>query len=78
EPCRLCLCSSSNCQIFLAHGASGKMKVNTHHSSGCRNWQVFYYTVAAESTSTSPCSNVPVTCPICLNKQSPAVWKYIL
>ncbi|KAF8970226.1 hypothetical protein BDZ97DRAFT_1603815, partial [Flammula alnicola] len=78
EPCGLCLRSSSHCRIFLARGAGGKTKVNTHRSSGCGNWQVFRYTVAAESTSTSPCSNVPVTCPICPDKQSPAVWKYNL
>ncbi|KAJ7892243.1 hypothetical protein B0H14DRAFT_3688388 [Mycena olivaceomarginata] len=35
------------------------------------------YAVAATSTSASPCSNVPVTCPLCGPKR-PAVWKYNL
>jgi hypothetical protein len=30
-----------------------------------------------ESTPTSPCTNVPVICPLC-PKTSPAVWKYNL
>jgi len=33
--------------------------------------------VAAESTPSSPCSNVPITCPLC-SKTAPAVWKYFL
>ena len=37
----------------------------------------FSYTVAAESSSSSPCSNVPVQCPLC-PKISPAVWKYFI
>lgn len=78
EPCGLCLRPSSLCRIFLARGAGGKLKLNPLRSSGCGNWQAFRYSVAAKSTATSPCSNVPVACPICADKLSPAVWKYNL
>jgi hypothetical protein len=37
----------------------------------------YSYSVAAESSASSSCSNVPVTCPLC-SKTSPAVWKYFL
>ena len=37
----------------------------------------FSYTVAAESSSSSPCTNVPVQCPLC-PRTSPAMWKYFL
>ena len=37
----------------------------------------YSYGVAAESSSSSPCSNVPVACPLCSNS-SPAVWKYFM
>lgn len=33
--------------------------------------------VAAESTSASPCSDVPMHCPLC-PKLEPAVWRYFL
>jgi hypothetical protein len=37
----------------------------------------FSYSVAAESTASSPCSNVLIHCPIC-PKSEPAVWKYFM
>jgi hypothetical protein len=35
----------------------------------------YSYSVAAESSTSSPCSNVPIACPLCSNTAS-AVWKY--
>jgi len=46
-------------------------------SIGCPMKLNFSYNVAAESSSSSPCSNVPVQCPLC-PRISPAVWKYFL
>ncbi len=80
EPCGRCLRPSSICRIFLSKGAGGSYKLNLNRSSGCGNpGYVFRYSVAATSTSTSPCSNVPVICPLCTDtKHLPAVWKYNL
>jgi hypothetical protein len=37
----------------------------------------YSYGIAAESTASSPCSNVPIHCPIC-PKADPAIWKYFM
>jgi hypothetical protein len=37
----------------------------------------YSYSIAAESTASSPCSNVPIHCPIC-PKTDPAIWKYFM
>jgi len=37
----------------------------------------YSYSVAAESTASSPCSNVPIHCPVC-PKTDPAIWKYFM
>jgi hypothetical protein len=37
----------------------------------------YSYSVATESTASSPCSNVPIHCPIC-PKSDPAIWKYFM
>ncbi|KAF8992315.1 hypothetical protein BDQ17DRAFT_1254088 [Cyathus striatus] len=35
----------------------------------------FSYHVAIESSASSPCSNVPMSCPVC-PKEDSAIWKY--
>ncbi|KAF8979201.1 hypothetical protein BDQ17DRAFT_1264979, partial [Cyathus striatus] len=77
--CGLCLRSPSQCQYFLGKGkgASGKIRIDQKASNGCLMKMNFSYNVAAESTTSSPCSNVPVQCPIC-PKSDPAIWKYFL
>lgn len=37
----------------------------------------YSYSVVAESTPSSPCSNVPIHCPVC-PKSGPAIWKYFM
>ena len=37
----------------------------------------YSYGIAAESTASSPCSNVPIHYPIC-PKNDPAIWKYFM
>ncbi|KAF8066505.1 hypothetical protein FPV67DRAFT_1652976 [Lyophyllum atratum] len=78
EPCGLCLRPSALCRFFLtkSKGADGGPKIDTTRSRGCPNMVNFKYAVAANSTATSPCSNVPVSCPLCPVKTSPAVWRY--
>ncbi|KAG6848307.1 hypothetical protein H0H93_001364, partial [Arthromyces matolae] len=77
EPCGLCLRSSLICKIYLAKGkgAKGSLRVDKRRSTGCANPITFTYSVAAESRTSSPCSNVPLVCPLC-PKSAPAVWRY--
>jgi hypothetical protein len=37
----------------------------------------YSYGIAAESTASLPCSNVPIHCPLC-PKADPAIWKYFM
>ncbi len=80
EPlCGLCLHPSKMCQFYLekGKGANGKTRINQKTSKGCLIKMKYSYAVAAESSSSSPCSNVPVHCPIC-PKADPAIWKYFM
>jgi hypothetical protein len=38
----------------------------------------YSYGIIAESTASSPCSNVPIHCPICPPQSDPAIWKYFM
>ncbi|KAK7015632.1 hypothetical protein R3P38DRAFT_3570055 [Favolaschia claudopus] len=75
EYCGLCLRPAQMCTFFLRR-PNGKPQVDWERST-CQRKMDFRYAVAAESTSSSPCSNVPVVCPIC-GPRKPAVWKYNL
>jgi hypothetical protein len=37
----------------------------------------YSYNIAAESTASSPCSNVLIHCPVC-PKTDPTIWKYFM
>ena len=77
--CGLYLRPAPLCQIFIkkGKGVSRKLAVDYKTSKGCSMKTKFSYSVAAESTSASPCSNVPMNCPLCL-KMEPAIWRYFL
>jgi hypothetical protein len=79
EPCFLCLRPAPLCQFFLTKGkgARGSPKIDQSRSSGCPMRLKFSYSVAAKSSASSPCSNVPVQCPLC-PKSAVAVAKYNL
>ncbi len=80
QPCCFCLQPSPMCSIYLKNGQGqkGAMSIDKTHSHGCQNLLLsFNYQKAAQSTHTSPCSNVPITCPHCSSSQ-PAVWWYNL
>ncbi|KAG6831249.1 hypothetical protein H0H93_013813, partial [Arthromyces matolae] len=76
DPCGLCLRPSRICRIFLSKGkgAKGGLRVDLKRSE-CPNLVNFKYKIAERSTLSSPCSNVPIQCPICL-PSAPAVWRY--
>ncbi|KAF8815933.1 hypothetical protein BYT27DRAFT_7004715, partial [Phlegmacium glaucopus] len=79
ELCGLCLCPTPLCQFFLmkGKGSKGQPKVNQRLSRGCGMAVKYSYRVVAASSTMSPCSNVPIQCPVCPSVD-PAVWKYSL
>ncbi len=85
-PCGLCLSPAPQCQFYLT-GTGDKTQIDRKRTHGCQVFNSlttrgFKYAVAAKSTASSPCSNVPIPCRICsrsdqgLNKKAPAIWKY--
>ena len=79
EPCGLCLCPAVLCSIYLTRhmGWTGHWTLKYGGSIPCPNTTMFSYAAAMSSSKTSPCSNVPLACPYCL-EGSPAVWCYNL
>ena len=78
ELCGLCLRPAPMCQFYLrkACGTAGSISIDRKKSS-CINMIQFNYATASTSSEASPCSNVPITCPLCLDHR-PAVWRYSL
>lgn len=76
EPCGLCLRPVPLCQIFLKKGKSTNWTLKIDKYMGCSIKPSFSYGVASDSSASSPCSNVPIVCPLCPAKDTPAVWKY--
>ncbi|KAF8056026.1 hypothetical protein FPV67DRAFT_686987 [Lyophyllum atratum] len=78
-PCGLCLRPYPMCRFFVkkGKGAKASLKINRDASTGCTNMLTFSYKSAENSTASSPCSNVPLLCPLC-PKTEPAVWRYNL
>ena len=78
EVCGLCLRPSPMCRLLVkkGRGASAGNRVDIDNST-CVNLIRFNYASAACSSESSPCSNVPIVCPLCPPK-SPGVWTYSL
>lgn len=77
EPCGLCL-QYDQCTIYLMKGKGANASpMIDKKSSKCTGLIDFNYTTAATSTAASPCSNVPLKCPLCPSS-SAAVWRYNL
>ena len=72
--CGLCLCPTQMCQFYLAKGkgTNGNLKIVQKMSKGCLMKMKYSYSIAAESSASLPCSNVPIHCPIC-PKTNPAI-----
>ncbi|KAF8145703.1 hypothetical protein K438DRAFT_1461495, partial [Mycena galopus ATCC 62051] len=75
ESCGLCMRPTPMCTFYLRK-SNGKFQVDWEKST-CMFRIHFQYGVAECSSSSSPCSNVPVICALCGPKH-PAVWKYNL
>ncbi|KAG6825754.1 hypothetical protein H0H92_002534 [Tricholoma furcatifolium] len=77
EPCGLCLRPSLVCKVYLnkGKGSKGGLRIDKARSSCPMKFLRFTFSVAAASTTSSPCSNVPIFCPLC-PKTAPAVFKY--
>ena len=75
--CGLCLHPSPLCQFFLkkGRGMHASLTVNQAVSKGCLIKLKYSYGVASKSTASSPCSNVPIHCPLC-PKSDTVTWRY--
>ncbi|KAF8890599.1 hypothetical protein BD779DRAFT_1438361, partial [Infundibulicybe gibba] len=76
EWCGLCMRLSPLCIFYLrkGKGAASSAQIDMERSR-CPNLLKFSYRSAASSTSLAPCSNVPISCPLCASDLA-AVWKY--
>jgi hypothetical protein len=75
--CAACASANGNCASFYlakGKGVNGNLIINQKTSKGCLVKMNYSYGIVAES---SPCSNVPIYCPIC-PKTDPALWKYFM
>ena len=79
KPCRLCLRPAALCPYYFkkGKGVKGKLKVDKEQTQSCLIKSTFSYVVASTSTPSSPCSNIPIVCPLCA-KLEPVVWRYNL
>jgi hypothetical protein len=79
-PCGFCGGSGDSCVVYIA---KGKGSQGAHYvdvsKSRCKNGNVVKLSLAAgeKSTMSSPCTNVPLACPLCPS-MAPAIWKYNL
>jgi hypothetical protein len=55
----------------------GAFRIDGGRPSGCPVKVSYSYNTAFQSKESSPCSNVPMLCPLC-PKQAPAIWRYNL
>lgn len=77
ELCGLCMRPSPLCTFYLRKGkGAGSTQQIDEHVSCCPNFMgKLFYSATATEHANSPCTNVPVTCPLCPST-SAAVWKY--
>ena len=80
EPCGFCglVCSSRSSDICNSRLIRGSNKSTTKVSSNCPLSYNLSHASVHKSSGTSPCTNRPVVCSICLSKSAtrPYVWSY--
>jgi hypothetical protein len=78
NPCGFCCAPGDACMVHQTkdkgHNGSRQIDVNC---SQCVNGNVVKISLksASTSTTTAPCTNIPIDCPLC-PVGSAAVWKY--
>lgn len=83
QPCGLCLGTGCKWYIMKGRGTGAAETINMNDSR-CPNLRnkKFRLKNASVYTENSPCTNVPMQCPVCIKlpsgTRSPAVWKYNL
>jgi hypothetical protein len=76
SPCGLCLSTGQLCKICLVKRAKKGIQIDLVNSH-CPNLKKISLAKASKFTKQSPCTNVPMQCPLC-PKVSDAVCKYNL
>lgn len=76
NPCGLCLSTGNQCTIRLIKRGKAVDKIDMRNSR-CPNLKKISLASAGKFTTKSPCTNVPLRCPLC-PQVSDAVWKYNL
>lgn len=80
SPCGFCCLGGNSCVVFLSKGRGAKASQTVDMAkTRCKNGNAVKLSMktAKVSTASSPCSNVPINCPLCPSG-SAAVWKYNL
>lgn len=73
NPCGLCLNTGSRCVIrFVTRSKTDQIDMA---NSRCPNLYKIQLKTAAKFSRKSPCTNIPLRCPLC-PKQSDCIWKY--
>ena len=74
NPCGFCLSTGRSCAIRLVKHKKTGGKIDIANSR-CPNLKKISMANASKFTQKSPCTNIPMQCPLC-PKVSDAVWKY--
>lgn len=80
NPCGFCLAPGPLCCVRLKKGKGRKATIQIDEkNSRCQGKNLVKLSISSfeKSSSKSPCTNVPVTCPLCPSN-SDAIWKYNL
>lgn len=76
NPCSLCLSTGGKCGIRLrkTRGRDGAWVIDMD-ASHCKNLCRISLGHAGKASKSSPCTNIPLNCPLCPNP-SDAIWQY--
>ena len=73
RPCGLCLSRGASCIIRFTKGCNPQVDVK---NSTCPNIFPIRLKSAAKFSPNSPCTNVPLQCPLCPADSLERIWKY--
>ena len=75
QPCGLCLSQGGSCIIRFTKGSNPQVDIK---NSTCPNIFQIRLKSAAKFSQSSPCTNVPLQCPLCPPDSLERIWKYNL